>query len=462
MSVVGGIMVPHPPLIVPEVGKGGEKEIAPTSRAYEEAAEFVRDLAPETIVLTSPHAVMYADYFHISPGREGSGDFSRFGAPETGFTVSYDTAFVEELSHRAALSHFPAGTYGDRMKELDHGTLVPLYFISRVYPDFDLVRIGLSGESLLDHYRLGMMIQETAEKLNRRVVHVGSGDLSHKLKASGPYGFAPEGPVYDERIMDVMGRAAFSELLDFPEDLCEKASECGHRSFVIMAGALDGRAVETRKLNHEDRTGVGYGICTYRVTGTSEERRFYEKRTGVLKQQQEERQKMEDAYVALARKSLEAYVTRKEVIEIPEGLPEELLHKRAGAFVSLHKNGKLRGCIGTISPIQDCLAEEIIGNAISAATRDNRFLPVRPEEVPELEISVDVLSPAEQIASEKELSVERYGVIVTKGRKRGLLLPNLEGVNTVDEQVRIAKQKAGIDPEDRDVCLERFEVVRHY
>ena len=171
---------------------------------------------------------------------------------------------------------------------------------------------------------------------------------------------------------------------------------------------------------------------------------------------------MEDAYVALARKSLESFITTGTVIDVPEGLPKEMLEKRAGAFVSLHKNGRLRGCIGTISPIQDNLAEEIIGNAISASTRDNRFMPVRPEEIPELEISVDVLSPAEPIASEEELEVKRYGVIVTKGRRRGLLLPNLDGVDTVEEQVRIAKQKAGIDPLDTDVQLERFEVVRHY
>lgn len=462
MSVVGAIMVPHPPLIVPEVGRGGEKQIAKTSQAYEKAAEFVRDLKPQTIVLTSPHALMYADYFHISPGKEAYGDLSQFRAQEVAFTVTYDAEFVKELENAAALSHFPAGTYGDRMKELDHGTVVPLYFISKVYPDFDLVRIGLSGESLLDHYRLGMMIQKTAEKLNRRVVHVASGDLSHKLKASGPYGFAPEGPRYDERIMDVMGRAAFSELLDFPEELCDKAAECGHRSFVIMAGALDGLSIEAKKWNHEDITGVGYGICTYRVTGNDSERRFYEKRTGIIKKQTEEKRKMEDAYVALARKSLESFITTGTVIDVPEGLPKEMLEKRAGAFVSLHKNGRLRGCIGTISPIQDNLAEEIIGNAISASTRDNRFMPVRPEEIPELEISVDVLSPAEPIASEAELEVKRYGVIVTKGRRRGLLLPNLDGVDTVEEQVRIAKQKAGIDPLDTDVQLERFEVVRHY
>ena len=129
-------MVPHPPLLLPEVGRGGEKEIAETSRAYEEAAEFVRDCKPETIVLTSPHAIMYADYFHISPGRRADGDMGRFGAPQVRFSVEYDDAFVKALSSLAEKESFPAGTYGDRMIELDHGTMVPLYFLNQKYTDY--------------------------------------------------------------------------------------------------------------------------------------------------------------------------------------------------------------------------------------------------------------------------------------------------------------------------------------
>ena len=141
-------------------------------------------------------------------------------------------------------------------------------------------------------------------------------------------------------------------------------------------------------------------------------------------------------------------------------LPEELLHTRAGAFVSLHEAGELRGCIGTILPVRKNLAQEIIENAVSAATRDPRFSPVRKAELPYLEISVDVLGEPEDIPDAGALDVRRYGVIVAKGRKRGLLLPDLPGVDTVEEQIRIAKKKAGI-PEDEAVQLQRFEVVRH-
>ena len=134
---------------------------------------------------------------------------------------------------------------------------------------------------------------------------------------------------------------------------------------------------------------------------------------------------------------------------------------QAGVFVSIKKDGGLRGCIGTIRAVQASVAEEIIQNAISAATKDPRFSPVLKEELPWLSLSVDVLGDAERIDSEDALDVKRYGVIVTNGSRRGLLLPNLDGVDTAAEQVAIAKRKAGI-LEHENVLLERFEVVRHF
>ena len=142
-------------------------------------------------------------------------------------------------------------------------------------------------------------------------------------------------------------------------------------------------------------------------------------------------------------------------------LPEDMLQRRAGAFVSLHEAGNLRGCIGTIAAVQRNLAEEIISNAVSACSLDPRFSKVRPDELPLLDISVDVLGPAEPVQSQDQLDARRYGVIVTKGARRGLLLPDLDGVDTPGQQIWIACRKAGIDPGEKGIKLERFEVVRH-
>ena len=462
MGIVAGIMVPHPPLIVPAVGRGGERGIAATVRAYEQAAEFAMSFEPETLVIISPHAVMYADYFHISPGVGASGNFAQFGAPQEAFDVAYDVEFVRGLEAAAGKSGFPAGTLGERDKRLDHGVMVPLYFISRAAGKMPkAVRVGLSGLPLTKHYEFGRLIAETAEKLGRRAVVVASGDLSHKLKTDGPYGFSPDGPVYDKRIMDVMGRAAFGELFDFSEDFCESAAECGHRSFVIMAGAFDGRAVRAERLSHEGPFGVGYGVCTFEGGARDDSRRFLKNYAEKEKQRLAAIKSAEDEYVRLARASVEHYVRTGRRLEMPDGLPDDMMRRRAGVFVSLHEDERLRGCIGTIAPVTPCIAQEIIDNGVSAAARDPRFNPVEPGELDKLVYSVDVLEPPERIESPSQLDVKKYGVIVTNGGRRGLLLPNLDGVSSVDEQIAIAKQKAGI-AQGEAVALERFKVTRHF
>ncbi|MBQ6470170.1 MAG: AmmeMemoRadiSam system protein A [Lachnospiraceae bacterium] len=461
MSIAGAFMVPHPPMIVPEVGRGGEKQIEKTVRAYERTADEVAALRPETIIISSPHTVMYSDYFHISPGKSAEGSFSQFRASCVRFRETYDRELVRTIEEIAEDRSFPAGTLGERDPQLDHGVMVPLYFIEKKYRDFKLVRIGLSGQPLTRHYELGQIIKEAVKKTGRRAVYIASGDLSHKLQTYGPYGFAPEGPQYDERIMDAAERAAFGELFDFDENFCDKAAECGHRSFVIMAGAFDGEAVRAEKLSHEDVTGVGYGICTFYPEGEDESRHFLAQYLRESEEENRKRREKEDPYVRLARQSVTGYVeSGKAMRHIPEGLPEEMLTRAAGAFVSIHEHGRLRGCIGTILPVHRCIAEEIMSNAVSACARDPRFDPVRPEELPFLEINVDILTAPEPIESAAELDVKRYGVIVSCGGRRGLLLPDLDGVDTVEEQVDIAMRKGGISPGE-PYRLERFEVIRH-
>lgn len=263
--LLAGYMVPHPPIAVPEIGRGEERKIQASLDAFAEVAKDIARIRPETIILTSPHAVMYRDYFHISPGEGAEGNFRQFRAGNVRISVRYDRELVEAIEAEADRTGFPAGTLGERSRALDHGTMVPLYFIENEYKDYRLVRIGLSGLPLSAHWAFGKMIRRAADATGRRCVFVASGDLSHCQKADGPYGFQPEGPEYDARIMDVMGRGAFGELTGFDETLLDRSMECGHRSFTIMGGAFEGTEVETRKLAHEATFGVGYGFCIYHV-----------------------------------------------------------------------------------------------------------------------------------------------------------------------------------------------------
>ena len=163
--------------------------------------------------------------------------------------------------------------------------------------------------------------------------------------------------------------------------------------------------------------------------------------------------------VKLAKETIEEYVRNGGIIKPPSPLTDEMADK-AAVFVSLKEKGQLRGCIGTLQPTKKNVALEIIQNAISAATHDPRFSPVTPAEIDELEYSVDVLSEPERISGKEELDPKRYGVIVKSGERSGLLLPDLEGVDTPEEQIRIAAMKAGIYSAE-GMELYRFEVKRY-
>ncbi len=462
MSFLGACAVPHPPLILPEIGRGEENKISDTIEAYKSVADWIVKNNPDLVVITSPHATMYGDYMQISSGSTAKGSFANFGHPELAFHVEYDEEFVQQVSKTAGEIKLPAGTLGRQGSELDHGTMIPLYFLQMAGYEGKIVRIGLSGLSNIHHYTLGVLLRETADIMDRRMMIVASGDLSHKLKADGPYGFAKEGPVFDQRMADCFDKGDFLELLTTPAKLAEGAAECGLRSFWIMAGAFDCLDVESELLSCEGPFGVGYGVARFTPRGENGRRNIGEQVLEGHKREMEALRKKEDDYLRLARKSLESFVRYNKRIDVPDGLPAEMINTRAGAFVSIKKAGQLRGCIGTILPVRESLAAEIIANAVSAGTADPRFPEVTEEELEDLVYDVDVLSEPEPIESPAQLDVKRYGVIVSSedGYRRGLLLPDLDGVDTVEEQISIARRKGGISPDER-VKLQRFEVTRH-
>ncbi len=530
MSIVAAFAVPHPPLIIPAVGRGRENEIAATVEAYREMGRRVAALDPDVIVISSPHTVMYADYLHIAPGAGAQGTFAQFGAAQTGGRVRYDQAFARELAQRGQRAGIACGTEGARNPDLDWGVLIPLRFIQRGYDERSapsagepagekdgaarrlpglggpsehggaaelpllpcpIVRLGIAGLSPADHYQLGRCVQKTAAHLGRRAVYVASGDLSHKLTETGPYGFAPEGPAFDKQVGEAFAAGDFLALLTLDPGFCERAAECGLRSFWIMAGALDRTPVKPELLSYEGPFGVGYGVAAFMPAGpegSDAARAFDEQYEAWHARDLAARRGAESPYVRLARFALELYVRKRERPTLPasheearawarsggardprvpptdllEGLPAEAFGTRAGTFVSLKKGGQLRGCIGTIAPVRATLAEEICANAVSAGCRDPRFSPVTDAELSELVYDVDVLSAPERVAGPEELDPARYGVIVSApDGRRGLLLPDLDGVGTVDEQLRIAARKGGVDLADDGIRLERFCVTRY-
>jgi len=429
MSIIAGYITPHPPIIIPDIGKGEENKIKTTIQSFHKIAQTIAKQKPETIVVITPHHLNYQDYFHISSGQFGQGDFSNFNSKES-LKVAYDQALIERLSN---ISDFPCGTRGQQHNALDHGTMIPLYFINQYYQDYQVVRLSLSGLSLDKHYHYGKKIGNILNQIDKKVVVIASGDLSHKLKKEGPYGYVQEGPEFDQEITQILKQGHLKELTNIKEKLYQKAAECGLRSFVILAGILNQSQIESHLLSYEGPFGVGYAVASFQVL---------------------------DAYKSLAIKTLKYYLDNKEIMTVPEDLPDEMLKEKAGVFVSIKKNGQLRGCIGTIQSTQKNIAKEIIQNTLSASFKDPRFPPIQADEFDDLSFSVDVLKTPEPVGHIDQLDVKRYGIIVRHGYRSGLLLPNLEGIDTVEEQIDIALRKAGIASHE-DYEIERFEVVRH-
>lgn len=251
MAINYGFIVPHPPIAIHEVGKGREREIQNTIDAFMSVARMIKEIQPETIIISTPHSTVYSDYIHISPGKSAAGSFSNFGVRDVFFKVEYDEELVKAISDFAFEEDIPAGTLGERNKELDHGAMVPLYFINKHYTNYKLVRISISGLSSITHYNLGKSINRAVSKLGRNCVFVASGDLSHKLVASGPYGYDEEGPKFDKDITDAMRKADFLKLLTINEERCERAAQCGLQSFNILAGCFDKRNVKPAFMSYE-------------------------------------------------------------------------------------------------------------------------------------------------------------------------------------------------------------------
>ena len=434
--------MPHPPIAVPEVGGEEIAKIEATEKAFDTAAEDIAGYDPETIVVISPHNTMYRDAFYIAKNTAASGDLKRFNAPDPHINYLYDTGLSDEIVRLCDEFGIPVVYSEEDSDELDHGTSVPLYFVNRrIRPDertqtaaYKIVRIA---PSLLDDdvlYDMGYLIERAIAHLGRRAVIIASGDLSHKLKEDGPYGFTGEGPEFDRAVTEVMKSGKLEDFTLIDKKINDRSANCGYPGFVMLAGALQDYRITPDFLSYEGPFGVGYGVCIFEC---------------------------EDWYVRLAKMSLETYIRsgRRLFPKETEQFPDFLRKEKAGVFVCIKKGGQLRGCIGTILPYYDTSLEETCELAISAGTSDPRFDEVTADELDELTYTVDVMGQPES-ATRDMLDEKRYGVIVTKGARRGLLLPNLEGVDSIEEQLMISCSKGGIDFHE-DYDIERFTVERH-
>jgi len=255
--------VPHPPIILPEIGRGEEKKIAKTTSAFQRMAREIAELQPDTLLISSPHAPMFSDGFFILGGDREWGDLSAFGVRGVREEAAIDKTFADELRGALLRRALSASVMSLGRRGLDHGTLIPLRFIHQEYREFCLVLIGLSLLPGMTHREIGRAVAQVSEKLGRRAVYIASGDLSHVLKEDGPYGFKPEGPRFDAEIVRIFNEGDLEGLFVMDPQVLEQAAECGLRSFQMMTGTLDGRPYEAELYSYEGPFGVGYAVASF-------------------------------------------------------------------------------------------------------------------------------------------------------------------------------------------------------
>ena len=410
MPTVFSALMCHAPIVIPMVaGPREAARCARTTRAMREIAARAVAAKPDRLILISPHSPRHRHKWAAWSGPH-EGDLSAFRAPS--LRVSLPDA--PEVAASLVLPAVHGGAEG-----LDHGAMVPLHF---------LWEAGWRGPTAILALPWAMGEDRSPEEIGRalaalpgRSAIIASGDMSHRLIPGAPSGYDPIAQRFDDAFV------AGLEADDWPAAIKAEARERAAEDVVDSTRVAMGAAGAPRGaevLSYEGPWGVGYTEAV-----------LYEESSPLW---------------ALARRAIRDCLEGRATRVDPFGPP-------SGAFVTLTEGGKLRGCIGHIAPTRGSLSEEIVEVAPLAALEDPRFDPVLPEELALLEVEISVLSPPEPIAGPEDLDPAIYGVIVSHAGRRGLLLPDLEGVNTVEAQIDIARRKAGI-PAGVPLRLERFEV----
>jgi aromatic ring-opening dioxygenase LigB subunit len=261
MTLIGCFVTPHPPIIVPAVGRGRLSEVMATVEAMRHLGQEAQVLEPDTIVLLSPHAPLDPDRMSVGVADRYRGSLAMFGAPESAADLQGDVELAEAIAREAVGRGVPVRPLSGRngVVELDHGSLVPLLFLVEHLPRAPrLVLLSFSFLRTVDHLEFGRAVGAALAASSRRVLYVASGDLSHRLTPDAPAGYSPRGRDFDDEVVAAFHQGDANALLTIPETLLLAAGECGYRSLVVLFGVLDGRSWSTRLLSYEGPFGVGY------------------------------------------------------------------------------------------------------------------------------------------------------------------------------------------------------------
>ena len=430
---VAGALVAHPPILLAEVGGVQSQRVRSTADALRELDGILSRVGADLAVVISPHSPSSMTSLPVRRGANAGGNLARFRAPDVQVVAQVDVALATALiadGQRAGFSLIWA-----EETELDHGVVVPLHSLPRTMTNKRCIFLGVSGWPLRRFIEFGIWLQDRLQ--DRFAILIASGDLSHRLTPDAPYGYRPEGPVFDRLVIDALRDRDWKRIEGVDPDLVEEAGECGLRPLAILLGAARAAGLDSQVLSYEGPFGVGYPVVAFTATPVAG--------TG---------SKLRIDIQALGRQAIETYLRTRRLIEPPQPIPPDLQAPSA-AFVSLYKDGELRGCVGSVHPTEATAAHELIRYAVASALRDPRFDPVRLDEVSALRIKVQLLDPSEAVPDISGLNPQTHGIIVRSGDRQALLLPGIEGIDTPEQQLRAACEKAGINRYE-PLQLERF------
>jgi AmmeMemoRadiSam system protein A/AmmeMemoRadiSam system protein B len=452
---------PHPPLLVPAIGRDNLEQVTHTRDALQQLSRHVVERRPDTVVFITPHGPVRTDAVSLllAPAFEAS--FKSFA---WSCELSGNLDLGERLAEEARKSGFPTFRYATFdsyryyfSRGLDHATMVPLYYLREAGLQSRVIVISIASWSHREHFEFGKALRRAIDSRAESIAIVASGDLSHRLIPTAPAGYEPQGIEFDEKIVRSLGALDVDAVLELDEDFIERIGECGLRPISMLLGATQGLIQHGHVLSYEGPFGVGYCVAELDLTAAADDVAHAEA-PGSTQPASPPGDELEGPSLHLVRAAVERYVRDGKLPSVPGDLPA-LLQRPGAAFVCIKNKRHLRGCIGTTHPTHESLAQELMHNAVGACSRDPRFPPVTPAELGELNYSVDILDEAEPVSSPHELDPRTYGVIVRSGSRSGVLLPDIEGVDDASAQVQIARQKAGIGPHD-DYELFRFKVRR--
>ncbi len=466
MPVLAAVLVPHPPLIVPAVGKGKEKAFGQTASAFREAMAFLARFRPETVVVVTPYKMAYSDCFHLSPGRGAEGNLGEFGASRVSVRAEYDEAFVRKLRNLCRDRQITASTRGGGDPELDIGTVIPLLFLKDALKQFRVVRIGTTALSLGEHYRLGQAVARAADRLGRRVVVVASGELSWSSGKDSPFGFSEKSAAFDRELTAAIERGDLAGMMSLSSAVDSDTVQTALEPLSIMAGAFDQRKVASNLLSYEAPFGMGWAVATFEGGEADPERNVLAEWQAHDEAARRERLQKEDGCVKVARFFAEQLVRtgKRPALDADADLLERFsgdLFNRSGAVsVTLYFHGRVRGQVLNVEPTRKNLFEEIAENAMAACSGETGYHPVAIDELDDLVYRVEVMGPLEKVTSAAELDPRVYGLLTRKGRRVGVGFPGLERIVTAEQQMEAVREEAGLLPGEPAEFF-RFTVETH-